>query len=279
MIRRTAWALILMVLAVAASPATAVAVPAGASMMPLNGMPMNHGSGQESSGCPCAMPAQPAAAPPAPALPRAAGGQEQAPCSGSAVSLTNGLALTGGRAGGIRRISAKNILDHPDRASVYTVIAARPGIDQAGIGAELSLNRETLRYHLDRLESAARIVVLRDRGTVRYFENHGRYTLLERRVLQHLWNPTGREILALIAARPGVTQAEISLAAAVAPPTARWYLHRFRDDGIVTVQRDGKFTRYAVVPEVGKFFTFQSLEHAVMADAPGSCTPPVVTGQ
>jgi predicted transcriptional regulator len=158
-----------------------------------------------------------------------------------------------GRVSGIRRIYAKNVLDHPERAAVYTTIVARPGIDCAGIGAELGMNRETLRYHLDQLESATRIVVMRDRGIIRYYENHGRYTPLERNVLQHLWNPTGRQVLSLIAARPGITQTEISAQLAVTAPTVRWYLRRFREDAIITEQHVGRCTRYTVVPEVCRY--------------------------
>ena len=264
MIRRTAIAVLLLLVAGAASPGTAFAIPAGATMMPMSGMPVGHGSGQASSGCNCNMPVQPAAAPATTA--RSAGEGRAVPCSGSAVPLTNGIPAYGGRVGGIRRIYPKNVLNHPDRAVVYNAIAARPGIDTATIAETTGMNRETLRYHLDKLEAATRVVVMRDRGIVRYFENHGRYTPLERTVLQHLWNPTGRQMLALIAMQPGITQAELSHAIAVAPPTARWYLHRFRDDGIVMEQRDGKHMRYAVVPEAAGILSLYAPE-AVLVPA------------
>jgi predicted transcriptional regulator len=168
--------------------------------------------------------------------------------------MYSGTAGSGGRVSGIRRIYPKNVLDHPERAAVYTTIIARPGIDLAGIAAELSMNRETLRYHLDQLESNTRIVVMRDHGIIRYYENHGRYTPVERRLLQHLWNPTGREILSSIAMKPGITQVELSAHLAVTAPTVRWYMQRFRADGLVTDQHEGKYTRYTVVPEVSRFF-------------------------
>jgi predicted transcriptional regulator len=142
------------------------------------------------------------------------------------------------------------VLDHPERAAVYAAIVARPGIDIAGIAAELDMNRETLRYHIGQLESAMKIVVLRDRGIVRYYENHGRYTPVERAILRHLWNPTAKEILGLIAAQPGISQAEISAHLAVTAPTIRWYIQRFHADGLVTGLHEGKYTRYTVVPEV-----------------------------
>jgi predicted transcriptional regulator len=184
---------------------------------------------------------------------RTTGGAEPSPCSGSSIPSYPGTSGTAGRVSGIRRIYAKNVLDHPERAAVYATIVARPGIDLAGIAMELGINRQTLRYHLDQLESAVKIVVMRDRGIIRYYENHGRYTPLERRVLQHLWNPTGRQVLALIASRPGITQAEIAAHLAVTAPTVRWYINRFRDDGIVTGQHEGRYTHYTVAPEVPRY--------------------------
>jgi DNA-binding transcriptional ArsR family regulator len=249
MFRNSVWAVIFLMLAVAVSPGTAFAIPAGASMMPMQ-MPMHGGTGipaGQTTGCNCGMPMQAAAA-----MPRTAGA-EPSPCSGSAIPIYSGSAGPAGRVSGIRRIYPKNVLDHPERAAVYSAIVARPGIDLAGIASELGINRETLRYHIAQLESAVKIVVMRDRGIIRYYENHGRYTPVERTILQHLWNPTGKQILALISSKPGITQVEISAHFAVTAPTVRWYMHRFRTDGIVTEEHIGKYTRYTVVPDVTRF--------------------------
>jgi predicted transcriptional regulator len=249
MIRKSAWAVVLLMLAIAVSPGTASGIPAGATMMPM--MPMHGGSGTstgQNSGCNCGMPMQVPAA-----LPRTAGGSDPSPCSGSVYPVLSGISGMNGRVGGIRRIYPKNVLDHPERAAIYTSIVARPGIDIGGIAAELGMNRETLRYHLSQLETATKVVVMRDRGIIRYYENHGKYTPLERKVLQHLWNPTGKQILALIAAKPGIAQAEISAHLAVTAPTVRWYIRRFQADDLVTGQHEGKYTRYTVVPDVSRF--------------------------
>jgi predicted transcriptional regulator len=200
-----------------------------------------------------------------PARPTA--GAEPSPCSGSATPILSGVTGPAGRVSGIRRIYPKNVLDHPERAAIYTTIVARPGIDIHGIAADLGMNRETLRYHLDQLESATRVVVMRDRGIVRYYENHGRYTLLERKVLQHLWNPTALAILSLIASRPGISQREIAGQISVTAPTVRWYIHRFRDDGIVAETRIGKFTRYTLMPEAGLHIVAPAKPSAATATA------------
>jgi DNA-binding transcriptional ArsR family regulator len=270
MFRNSVWAVIFLMLAVAASPGTAFAIPAGASMMPMQ-MPLHSGSGTtngQTTGCNCGMPMQGAAAMARTESPaRTAGGAEPSPCSGSAIPVYSGMAGTPGRVSGIRRIYPKNVLDHPERAAVYTTIIARPGIDLAGIASELGLNRETLRYHLDQLESNTRIVVMRDHGIIRYYENHGRYTPAERRVLRHLWNPTAKEILALVASRPGIAQAEISAHLAVTAATVRWYMRRFRADGLVTEQHEGKYTRYTVVPDVSRYVIPAPVDRAAAATA------------
>jgi predicted transcriptional regulator len=160
---------------------------------------------------------------------------------------------TTSRVSGIRRIYPKNVLDHPERAAVYAAIVTRPGIDLAAIASELGMNRETLRYHLDQLESASRVIVMRDHGIVHYYENHGRYTPIERRVLQHLWNPTAERILSLISRMPGITQAGVAAHLAVTAPTVRWYIRRFRADGILTEQHEGRYTRYTLTPEACPF--------------------------
>jgi hypothetical protein len=246
MIRTSAWAMIFLMLAVAASPVAASGVLAGSTMMPMHG-----GSGQNegsSAGCNCQESRQASAATTrGEPLPRS-GGQESSPCSGSAYPVFPGTSGATGRVSGIRRIYPKNVLDHPERAAVYTAIIARPGIDLAGIVSELGMNRETLRYHLDQLESTTRIVVGRDHGIVRYYENHGRYTPLELTVLQHLWNPTAGRILSLISSRPGITQTELAGHLAITAPTVRWYIRRFRADSIIAEQHEGRCTRYSLVP-------------------------------
>ena len=251
MIRIRAWAVILLMFAVAASPAAAYGVPAGSAMMPMHG-----GSGQnegQSAGCNCQASQQASASAPRTApLPRTAGGPASSPCSGSADPFFPGTSSTTGRVSGIRRIYPKNVLDHPERAAVYTAIVTRPGIDLAGIASELGLNRETLRYHLDQLDACGRVIVLRDRGIVRYFENHGRYSPLERQILAHSRNPTAGAVLSLIDTEPGITRAGIAGRLAVTPPTVRWYLQRFMHDGIVTPRCQGRQTGWYLTNEAAR---------------------------
>lgn len=160
-----------------------------------------------------------------------------------------------GRVSGIRRIYPKNVLDHPQRKAVYDFIMANPGIDLGRIGKALDLNRETLRYHIDLLASSNKIVVMREHGIIRYYENHGRYGPLERRVLAHLWNPTARQIISIVHSNPGITQRDIAIRLSIASPTVHWYIQRFATDGILTSEHAGRFTRYRITMEALQVLT------------------------
>jgi predicted transcriptional regulator len=143
----------------------------------------------------------------------------------------------------------KNVLDHPQRNEIHNLILANPGIDLGRIGIALDLNRETLRYHIELLTSSNKIAVMKDHGIIRYYENHGRYGILERRVLACLWNPTAEQILSIVQSNPGITQGDIARQLSLASPTVHWYMQRLTTDGIVKAQHTGSFTNYNITRE------------------------------
>jgi len=236
--RGMAWIVLALCLTVAVSPLSLVTVSAEAARFPC------------SAGCssapasPCDRVEHPAQAPPSPA---------HRPCSTSTACAGVGgpkepfRAPRGpdeGRLSGLRRIYRKNLFEHPGRAAVYDAIVSNPGIDLAAISRMVLMNRQTLRYHLDLLESHHTIAVVRERGTARYFENSGRYGTLEQRVFLRLRSPTAGAVIALIGSNPGIAQSEIAARIGCSAPTVRWHMHRLLEDGIVTAQRDGRSTRY-----------------------------------
>jgi len=249
MIRKSAWAFIILMLAVAVSPAAAFSVPSGMATMPMHG-----GSGSSSgpsAGCNCPVPMQ-ASSSTRPESPSRTGPPGTSPCSGAAQQIISTTGTTG-KVRGIRKIYAKNVLDHPERTAIYELIVKKPGIDRAGIAEELGMNSETLRYHLDLIESFSKIVVVRDHGIVRFYENHGRYSVTERNILKHQWNPTASGILSLIQSQPGITQSEIAMQFAITTPTVRWYVQRFEKDGIITARHEGRYTRYILSDEASRY--------------------------
>jgi predicted transcriptional regulator len=178
----------------------------------------------------------------------------QYPCSVLSQTILQGMTGQNSRVSGVRRIYPKNVLDHPQRKEIYNFITTNPGIDLEKIGKALGLNRETLRYHLNLLTSSNKIVIMKDHGIVRYFENHGRFCILERRVLAHLWNPTAEQILSIVQSNPGITQGDIASQLSLASPSVHWYMQRLTEDGIVKTQRTGRLTNYSITEEAFQVF-------------------------
>jgi predicted transcriptional regulator len=262
MFRRIAGAILILMLAFSAAPVSAFSMPDGAGMMPMNG---SQGDRQV-PGCDCNQPMQQAASARAESGPRPASQQGTSPCTGFAQQLV-ATPDSSGRVRGIRRIYAKNVLDHTERAAVYALIVATPGVDLSGISAGLDMNRQTLRYHLELMESFSKIVVVRDHGATRYYENHGRFSAIERNVLLHLWNPTAGRILSLITEVPGITQSGIAGRLAITAPTVRWYMQRFEEDGIIIARHEGRYTRYALTNEASRYVVIAAGKSAPIAIA------------
>jgi len=147
---------------------------------------------------------------------------------------------------GFRRISSTNALDHPERRAVYELITRNPGIDLTGIAQNSGMNVHTLRYHLDILSSCGKIIVMKDWGIFRYYENHGAYTEIERKIIPYIRSPVAGPILEIIRNNPGCTQTAVSEKIGITGPTVRWYMKRFELDGIVVATREGRCTRHGL---------------------------------
>ncbi len=145
---------------------------------------------------------------------------------------------------GFRRISTSNALDYPERREIYELIKQNPGIDNTNISRTSGINIHTLRYHLDILTSCGKIIVMKDWGIFRYYENHGTYSEIERKIIPYIRNPVAGSILVIIRDDPGHTQTALSEKIGITGPTVRWYMKRFELDGIVVATRDGRCTRY-----------------------------------
>lgn len=244
--KRIACIVIALCLAVVASPVSLICVSSGAIRLPCS---TGIGGGQSSTMGSCERFGDSAQTAPSSA-------HRSCPMPNSCAAVGNPRETFRGprgieedRLSGQRRIYRKNLLEHPGRAAIYNTIVSNPGIDLAAISQMVVMNRQTLRYHLDLLESLHKIAVMRERGTTRYFENSGRYGVIEQRVLIHLHSPTACAILALIRLNPGITQSGIAVQVGCSAPTVRWHMHRFLDDGIVTAQHVGRNTLYHLTGE------------------------------
>lgn len=247
-ITENVWTIIALILAVTSSSASVFAVSPCSSMFMFHAGADKGETESYTGDCPISALANPAAR--QNPIPRYPFGQPVPyPCSSASQQMTQEMFGTNGSFSGVRRVYPKNVLDHPQRAAVYNAIVSKPGIDVGEIGEALRLNRETLRYHLRILELSNKISVMKNHGIVRYYENHGRYSILQKHVLPYLVNPMAKQILLIVKSNPEITQVDIATKLGVSSSTMHWHMQRFVVDGIITARHTGKYNHYSITAE------------------------------
>jgi predicted transcriptional regulator len=149
---------------------------------------------------------------------------------------------------GYRKVEQYAVSFNQKRQKLFDCIAANPGAKFNTLERLTGIKEGTLKYHLLVLEMKRRIVSFDSGRSVRYFENNGRYTDIEKKVFLHLQDPTTRRILEILASSPEVSRKEIAETVGIAGPSITWHTRRLSGDGVITVCRNGKGVRYTLCP-------------------------------
>lgn len=149
---------------------------------------------------------------------------------------------------GYRKIEHYALSYNEKRQKIYDTITANPGLKFNALERLTGIKEGTLKYHLLILEMKRRVVPFGSGRSVRYFENNGRYTEIEKKVFLHLQDPTTRRILEILATSPEVSRKEIAENVGIAGPSVSWHTKRLSVDGIITTQKNGRAVRYTLCP-------------------------------
>lgn len=149
---------------------------------------------------------------------------------------------------GYRRVERNAILWNRNRRKIYECIAANPGVKFNELERLTRVKEGTLKYHMLVLEMRRRISSYDSGKSVRYFENNGRYSEMEKKVFLHLQNPTTRRILEVLASSPEVSRKDIAGVVGIAGPSITWHTKQLAGDGIITTMRKGRGIRYTLCP-------------------------------
>ena len=141
-----------------------------------------------------------------------------------------------------------------NRQKIYDCVAANPGVKFNALERLTGVKEGTLKYHLLILKMKRRIVSFGSGRSVRYFENNGRYSELEKKVFLHLQNPTTRRILEILASSPEVSRKDIAETVGIAGPSISWHTKRLSGDGIITTCKNGRAVRYTLCPAGANIF-------------------------
>lgn len=147
---------------------------------------------------------------------------------------------------GFRRATRQDVLVQPVRAEVYDYIKMHPGTPFSVIAEKNEINRGTLHYHLYILLREGRISEWREGGRTTYFENNGKYSMDEMRILSRLHSGTAGEICRFLAQRRGATRTEIARWVGIAPSSVSWHLSRLNSSGIVVSEKGDRKTTYCL---------------------------------
>ena len=139
-----------------------------------------------------------------------------------------------------------DLLKNENRHNILNYVYDNPGATVADVAEAQSIERGTVKYHLNKLESEGKIVLNRMGKYSRIFRNSHTYNDFEKTVLAHLQNQTGRSVLLLVLEHPGITNQELAERLGVEKSAIHWHVGKFLQDGLICYRRDGKFKRYFI---------------------------------
>jgi predicted transcriptional regulator len=178
----------------------------------------------------------------------------QAPPTGppqrAAVALALGLAAIPVALVLYRKLTREDVLENETRKRILELVTERPGITTAEISEELDVHYRTARHHLETLEDFGKVTGKRLRGRIRYFENHGRFDDLRKRLISCLEADTKEAIIMEVARSGAVPSGELAERVDVAPSTASHHLGDLEEMGLLARRRDGRSKLYSLADGV-----------------------------
>lgn len=147
------------------------------------------------------------------------------------------------------RLSKQEALEHPKRQKIYQYIQEHPGANFREVARNTSIAAGTVRHHLTVLERAGHVVEHPHQGTVRLFENHGKF--------DHNWSdlvllrePPLAKLHEWLKQHPGSPQKaalEAMEKEGWSRSTTQHRLSRLVEGGVATIRLQGRLKIYSVV--------------------------------
>ncbi len=148
---------------------------------------------------------------------------------------------------GFKIVNKENVLDNPDRSSIYTYIKTKPGACIGEIVEKTGFGRGRVRHHITILEVQNKIEVHKDSGKIRYFKNNSTYHE-ERKIISALQNVTSQRIISEIQNGNCNTNSALAHEIGVSRATISWYMRTLKEVELINEEREGKNIIYRVNP-------------------------------
>ena len=147
---------------------------------------------------------------------------------------------------GHKKIDRKGILDNNARLKLYKFIEKHPGVYFRQLVKRTELNRGTVTYHMNLLESQKKIISYNGDGKRRFFLNHNTYGKNELIVIAALENDMRRKILFGILRNQHINNKTLAENIGVSASTISYHISHLKKEGIVKSDENGKYKNYII---------------------------------
>lgn len=148
--------------------------------------------------------------------------------------------------GGFKKIGKSNIFANLNRERLYDFIKSCPGAYFNEIIKKTGLNRGTVRYHLEVLETQNMVECYKANGKARYFQNSLTYGKKDKAVIAALKNDMDRRIILGILNGQCISNENLVEKIGVSASTVSWHIKRLGEQGIVRADTKGRYTTYSI---------------------------------
>jgi predicted transcriptional regulator len=139
-----------------------------------------------------------------------------------------------------------HVLENSKTKDIFNYIIKNPGYTIAEISSGQSINRGTLKYHLQQLMTENKVISIRNGKFSRYFFNNMAVVDKESLISAYMRIEGSQKVLVTIMENPGITNQELSGRFELTKSTIHDYLSRFFREGLVESRQDGKYKRYYI---------------------------------
>lgn len=152
------------------------------------------------------------------------------------------------------------VFDHKTRKMIYSHILNYPGVSYITLKNIFHLSASTLRYHLEYLAKADRILMDLEDGKRCYYPLKDE--LLDSKLYENgsrsfKFSSIQKRIITMIRRHPGITQKKLIKKTGLSRFTVSYNMKKFVDMGMVKKSNSSKFVRY-------EYMTDDQLRHEVL---------------
>lgn len=169
---------------------------------------------------------------------------------------------------GFSRIAEDEVLEHPTRRALFTIIQANPGIHASELSRRAGASWGTLVHHLEKMERSRLLVARKVNNQKCYFENGGKVARQDMAVAGAVRKDKAALITGFVEAHPMSSQKQVADALGMSAALTSFHVRRLANIGVLDVVRRGKETLLA---------TSQALRRVAAQEAPTA--PALVTAQ